>query len=86
MRARFDPAKDASNDAKHGISLARASELVIETIVPAKSVGGEARFRAYGLLDGLAYVLVFTVRDTGARAISLRRTSRKEFEEHVESD
>jgi uncharacterized DUF497 family protein len=42
----------------------------------------EPRFRAYGLIDGVAYCLAYTIRGGAVRAISLRRAHRKEMEQH----
>ena len=44
---------------------------------------GEDRFRAWGLIDGEYYCLVFATRDERVRAISLRRAHDKEIKRHV---
>jgi uncharacterized DUF497 family protein len=55
----FDPAKEAINLSKHGISLARWVDLKISATVPDSRFDyGEPRYRAYGLLDGLPHCLV----------------------------
>jgi hypothetical protein len=60
----FDPAKDAINLAKHGVSLARWGDLQVRSIVRDDRFDyGEPRFRTYGHLDGEAHCLVFTMRD-----------------------
>jgi uncharacterized DUF497 family protein len=80
----FDPAKEAINLSKHGISLARWVDLKILAIVGDDSFDyGEPRYCAYGLLDGLPHCLVFTVRNDARRPISLRRAHAKEFKRHV---
>ncbi len=80
----FDPGKDAANVAKHGLSLTRASELMVEVYVEDDRLDyGERRFRAYGLLDGKAHCLALTFRDGVVRAISLRRAHSKEYRRHV---
>jgi uncharacterized DUF497 family protein len=82
----FDPAKDAANIAKHGISLARAADLDILEVIADKRVDyGETRFRAYGLIGAKFYCLPLTYRDGHVRAISLRRARRKEVFRHVPS-
>lgn len=81
MRVSFDPAKDAINRAKHGLSLARAGDVDLRTAVVRpddRREYGEPRWRAYGMLDGRLYMLAFTVREGVLRAISLRRASAKE--------
>ena len=78
----FDPIKDQLNVAKHGISLARASDLVIEARVTDPRFQ-EPRYRAYGRINGVTYCLAYTIRDGAVRAISLRRARTKEFNRHV---
>jgi uncharacterized DUF497 family protein len=75
----FDPAKDAANVEKHGVSLARTGQLEILAVTEnSRQEEKERRFRIYGLLDGKAYCAVLTWRDGTARAISLRKASRME--------
>ena len=83
MDIEFDPAKDAANRAKHGVSLARAVELEDIVVVRDDRYGGEQRFRLYGLLDGRPHCLAAVFRDGIVRAISLRPAHRKEFDRHV---
>lgn len=82
MAIAFDPAKDASNIAKHGVSLARADDLDIRAVVIDDRFA-EPRFRAYGQIDGETFCLAFTLRDGNVRAISLRRAHRKEVRRHA---
>jgi uncharacterized DUF497 family protein len=80
----FDPAKEAINLAKHRISLARWVDLKVLAIVDDDRFDyGEPRYRAYGLIDGVAYCLVFTIRNERYRPISLRRAHAKEMRRHV---
>jgi uncharacterized DUF497 family protein len=80
--ADFDPAEEAINRSKHGISLARWVELDIQvTFVDGRRDYGEIRYRAYSFIDGAAYCLVFT--DRKVRPISLRRAHAKEMRRHV---
>ena len=82
--ADFDPAKEAINLSKHGISLARWVDLDIQvTFVDDRRDYGEIRYRAYGLIDGVSYCLVFTDRNEKVRPISLRRAHAKEMRRHV---
>lgn len=77
----FDPAKDAANVAKHGVSLARAVDLDIRAVEEdTRRDFGEVRFRAWGLLDGLPYCLAFAMRGSDVRAISLRRCHQEEYD------
>ena len=43
---------------------------------------GEARYLAFGDIDGSSHCLVFTLRGNEVRAISLRRANRKEIKRH----
>lgn len=84
MEIEFDPAKDAANIAKHGVSLALAVEMDFDTAVVVaddRKNYGEDRFRAFGIIGGRAYTfcLVFTLRGEVVRVISLRRANRREI-------
>jgi uncharacterized protein len=79
----FDAAKDARNRERHGISLNRAADLEATTIEPdTRRDYGEARFRAWGRIDGKAWCLAFTLRDGRIRAISLRRVRKREWKRY----
>ena len=82
MAIAFDPAKDEANTAKHGVSLARAADLEIQARIR-DSRFSEPRFRAYGLIDGVAHCLAYTVRGGVVRAISLRRAHQKEMKRYA---
>lgn len=83
MDLEFDVAKDATNRAKHKISLARAIDFEILAVQPDQRFDyGEERFRAWGLIDGEAYCLAFTTRGGKVRAISLRRAHSKEMKRY----
>jgi uncharacterized DUF497 family protein len=80
----FDPAKEAINLSKHGISLARWVDLMVFATVPDDRFDyGEPRYRAYGLLDGKLHCFVFTIRDDAYRPISLRRAHAKESKRYA---
>ena len=79
MAIEFDPAKDALNIAKRGVSLARAADLDVVALVD-DSRFAEPRVRAYGYLDGKPYCLAYTVRGGNLRAISLRRAHQEEVD------
>jgi uncharacterized DUF497 family protein len=84
MEIEFDPAKDQSNIAKHGISLARGAELeIIAFVEDDRNAYGEVRYRAWGWLDGKYHYMAFTSRNGVMRAISLRRAHRKEIDCYV---
>lgn len=83
MRFTFDPAKDAANVAKHGLSLADAP-LVFHA--PDKLTLQSTRKSEDRLMDvamvelaGVVLVLVYLLRELNeVRAISLRRASKQE--------
>ncbi|MBO9377653.1 BrnT family toxin [Sphingomonas histidinilytica] len=81
MDISFDPAKDAANIAKHGLSLADYAGFddtpVVE--VDERFDYGETRYRAFGRIDGKGHCLVYVETDTGIRAISFRRAHDKEM-------
>lgn len=77
----FDPAKDAANIAKHGVSLRLAERLALDDAVVVPDLRrdyGEERWTAYQQIDGRVHVLVFTVRDRVTRPISLRKANERE--------
>ncbi len=78
----FDPKKDAINIENHHISLARSVDMEVLAVV-ADDRFDEPRYRAYGLIDGRAHCLAFTMRGTNIRAISLRRAHAKEMRRYV---
>jgi uncharacterized protein len=80
----FDPAKDAANIAKHGLSLERAWDMEVAAIIEDDRYDyGEVRTRAFGLIDGLPHCLAFAMRQGEPRPISLRRVHLKEYKRYV---
>lgn len=82
MEIEFDPVKEAANVEKHGVSLARAVNLVPLAFVEDDRFE-ECRYRVYGLIDGRAHCLVVTDRGDKVRVISLRRVHAKEMRRYV---
>jgi uncharacterized DUF497 family protein len=79
----FDPAKDAHNRAKHGMSLAEAEHFDFDTAIVMEDDSeryGEQRFRAIGQLRNSAriVVLIYTFRRGVPRPISIRAAEPKE--------
>ena len=86
MRFTHDPQKLASNVAKHGVWFELAQDFEWETaavLVDQRQRYGETRFSATGLIGLRLYVLVFTLRATSVRIISLRKANRKEVERYA---
>ena len=68
----FDPAKDASNIDKHGVSLAWSSELLWETLqakLDDRRDYREQRFIGYALMADRLYCVVYTDRGNTRRTI-----------------
>jgi uncharacterized DUF497 family protein len=82
----FDPTKDASNRAKHGLSLALAIELEWDTALvwrDARRDYGEARMVALAPRRAVVYCVVYVERLDTMRVISLRRANRRETLHYV---
>lgn len=91
-RVEWDPAKNEANEARHGLSFAQASQLLLgdadylEVYDQAGSID-EDRFIAIGPIEAGVIVVVFTERsDEVVRIISARRATPREvvlFLEHA---
>ena len=69
---------------KHGVSLARASDMEILVFVEdARKAYGEVRYRARGRIDDAYHCLAFTYREGRVRVISLRRAHEKEIRRYA---
>ena len=77
MEIEFDPDKEATNLAKHKISLKRAAELQVRGFRRVER-NDEVRLKVVGHLDGHWHVLIVAARRNAWRAISLRRAHEKE--------
>jgi uncharacterized protein len=81
MEIEFDPVKNAVNLAVHGISLARAVDLLAGFAVEFEDRRldyGETRIIAIGAIEGRVFVCVYTWRGKVLRPISLRPANRRE--------
>lgn len=88
MRIEFDPVKDASNQAKHGVSLALAAELEWDAalvLVDIRYEYGELRMIALAPEINVLYYVAFVDRGEVRRIISLRRANRREVKHYVEN-
>ena len=86
MRIEFDPAKDAANVAKHGLSLLLAVDLdwAAATVrVDARFDYGETRLVALAEHAQTLYHVVFVERGDAKRIISLRRANRREVKQYA---
>ncbi len=84
MEIVFDPVKDAANIAKHGLSFSQFTGFDTKPAVrlDARYDYGEARYRAFGRIDGLGYCLVYLPIAGVIRAISFRRAHDKEMKRY----
>lgn len=80
----YDPAKDAANIAKHGLSLAEFAGFDKEPVVVVDSRFdyGEDRFIGLGRIAGVPHAIVYTLRGGTIRLISFRRAHEKEIRRH----
>lgn len=88
MRIAFDPAKDASNLAKHGVSLTAANGLEWDTAITwpdTRQDYGEPRQCGIGYIGLVLYFVAFVDRGAVRRIISLRKANRKEVNRYAET-
>ena len=75
MRCEFDPAKQAANAAKHGVWFSAAEDFEWETAqieVDGRESYGRSRLSATALIGIRLLVLLFALRESAVRIISLR--------------
>jgi len=88
MQIDFDPAKDAANKRKHGVSLSIAGELDWESAlvwVDDRFEYDEMRMIALAPKTATLYYVAFVDRGEVRRVISLRRANRREVTHYVKS-
>jgi uncharacterized protein len=81
MDIEFDAGKDEVNRLKHGAPLALGAEVLrnrVGQILDDRRDYGEARFNAFGLVNGRLFVCTYTMRDQTYRLISVRKASKQE--------
>lgn len=88
MKIEFDPVKDATNQTKHGVSLALAGELDWEAAlvwVDDRFEYGELRMIALAPKTGILHYVAFVERGKTRRIISLRQANRREVTYYVKN-
>ena len=88
MQIEFDSAKDVTNRAKHGVSLALAGELDWEAAlvwIDDRIEYGELRAIALAPKIEILYYVAFVDRGEVRRVISLRRANRREVKYYVQN-
>lgn len=83
----FDPRKNRSNRLKHGLGLDEFDGFDDMPIVldDCRLDHGEARYRAFGRISGIGYMIAFTLRGERLRLISFRRAHEKEIRRYERS-
>ena len=83
MPSIFDPAKDAANRRKHGVSLTEGDGVLNDPLaltVEDPTAKGEQRFISIGMnVFGQLRVVVYALRGDDARIISVRKAEPKEI-------
>ena len=89
MQLTFDPLKDATNRAKHGVTLGMAADLEWDTLVcktDARRDYGEPRQIGYAIAGDRLYCVVFVDRPAGTPTergiISLRKANSREVKHY----
>ena len=81
MEFEYDPEKDATNLAKHGVSLTPGAvvlENCIGEVIDDRRDYGEVRINAFGLVANRLFVCTYTMRNGTCRLISVRKASHQE--------
>ena len=81
MRYTHDPKKLAANVANHRVWFQEAESFEWETAtiaVDSRKHYGETRFVAHGYIGLRLHVMVFALRETSVRIISLRKANKRE--------
>jgi uncharacterized DUF497 family protein len=81
MEVEFNPEKDRINREKHGVGLDSGGLILMGPSVQwtsSHSGHGEIRRVAVGLLEGIEFTCVFTMRGEVARIVSVRRSRHEE--------
>nr|WP_109842497.1 BrnT family toxin [Bordetella pseudohinzii] len=84
----FDPAKDSSNQRKHGVSLADAGAFEWDDAVVREDTRreyGERRMVALGYIGVRLYCAIYVDRGEERRIISLRKANSREVKHYAEA-
>lgn len=88
MDIAYDPAKDASNANKHGVSLGTAADFEWDealTWVDERQAYGEIRMCAIGYISNRLFYMAYVDRDDVRRIISLRKANSREVKRYAEA-
>ena len=85
MDIEFDPEKRADTLRSRGLDMADAAEIfadAILTVADNRLDYGEERFMTVGYLKGRMVVVIWTMRESSRRVISLRKANAREQDAH----
>ena len=86
MTSTWDEAKRRTNIGKHGVDFEQARGFRWETAqIDAQMRFGERRYGVYGYIGERLHYLVYTMRGSTMRVISLRKTNRTEENRYAAS-
>ena len=88
MGYEYDPKKLAMNVANHHVWFYEAEGFEWETAVinvDSRQCYGETRFIAKGYIELRLHVMIFTLRDTAVRLISLRKANSREMKGYAKT-
>lgn len=88
MHIDFDPAKDALNLQKHGVSLALVSEIdwsQVLCFVDDRHDYGEVREVGFAVMGQRLYVVIFVQHGNTMRVISLRKANSREVKHYEQA-
>ena len=89
MSPQFDPAKNAANIAKHGVSLADGDGVLLDPLaltIEDSTSRGEQRWQTIGVNSfGELMIVVWTNRGSDVRLISVRKPEPKERRDYETS-
>ena len=88
MRYQYDSKKLAINVAQHRVWFHEAEDFEWETAVievDQRQSYGETRFVAKGYIGLRLYVMIFTLRETAVRLISLRKANSREMKRYAQA-
>ena len=86
----WDDAKNAANDAKHGVTFERARLVFADAFAIGecddRSIHGEERFTMVGMVEGVLLFVAYTERDDRVRIISARRATKHERDDYLQQN
>jgi uncharacterized DUF497 family protein len=88
MHYEFDPVKDDSNFSKHGLRLSEVDDFDWETALileDRRQAYAEPRFEAKGYVGERLCVMVFCLRASAVRVISLRKANLREVKSYAKT-